>query len=605
MADLESKFDALSDQVGGLTDAVKMILQQLGMMSETTTVAPGINTQANEKEMMLPPEQCVDLHRVFEEKLFEGPDYLDYEEIENDRFPQRYAELGVTAHFLNVTTINWMTPNDTTIYTWWHRVVVFIPDNYDNNIQQHLYFRNFEGRNRKADDLENLTAEEIDAEFDFGHFAFEMENLAETASKAGTIAAVQFDSPAEAMQFKFDPTLKIRTEDEMAAFSWVYYLKSVMAGANKLDIDVIMQVPTAKSTIKTFNAIRDFVLETEDITLTKYSISGVSKRGQNAWTVAAFDDRVMAVMPVVYNFLNVDEYLNEHFRQFGAWSFALYPYFVEGLPVFKDAPEFQNLLCIADPYRYLYKYANRNLPILNTGTTGDQFMLVQSSDAYLPAFREKTDNNIYRRTIHNLTHYVQYPDLMGPLGNQKDEHYTNRLFYVNAAYDNLGDDFPQVLNYSTANNGTHGFMEVTVRNNLGVSLQDLDVYIADTNNDIDPTGGLRRDFRSFHLFNGVPNTPTGVFWYNAENFNEQVDIEELESTGTTASYKVVVPFRPDAGFRAFYVDFTLLVNQAGAFAEDQDRYLNLSTPPYVIPDQVNFEPCYGMDCVAGGAAMLV
>ena len=40
------------------------------------------------------------------------------------------------------------------------------------------------------------------------------------------------------------------------------------------------------------------------------------------------------------------------FKNLGAWSFALYPYWVEGLTSYIESWQFEKMMDIVDPYRY-------------------------------------------------------------------------------------------------------------------------------------------------------------------------------------------------------------------------------------------------------------
>ena len=49
----------------------------------------------------------------------------------------------------------------------------------------------------------------------------------------------------------------------------------------------------------------------------QFIVAGASKRGWTTWTTAAVDPRVMAIVPVVMDALNIVENLHHHFRAYG------------------------------------------------------------------------------------------------------------------------------------------------------------------------------------------------------------------------------------------------------------------------------------------------
>ena len=51
--------------------------------------------------------------------------------------------------------------------------------------------------------------------------------------------------------------------------------------------------------------------------LNDFVVSGASKRGWTAWTTAAVDNRVVGVVPMVIDMLNLVPSFENHFRSYG------------------------------------------------------------------------------------------------------------------------------------------------------------------------------------------------------------------------------------------------------------------------------------------------
>jgi PhoPQ-activated pathogenicity-related protein len=63
----------------------------------------------------------------------------------------------------------------------------------------------------------------------------------------------------------------------------------------------------------------------------RFVLAGASKRGWTAWTAAAVDKRVVAVMPVVIDLLNVEASFEHHYRAYGFWAPAIGAYQASGI----------------------------------------------------------------------------------------------------------------------------------------------------------------------------------------------------------------------------------------------------------------------------------
>ena len=54
----------------------------------------------------------------------------------------------------------------------------------------------------------------------------------------------------------------------------------------------------------------------------QFLVAGASKRGWITWMISAVDPRVIAIVPVVFDLLNMRKSLKHHYMAYGGWSFA-------------------------------------------------------------------------------------------------------------------------------------------------------------------------------------------------------------------------------------------------------------------------------------------
>lgn len=157
-----------------------------------------------------------------------------------------------------------------------------------------------------------------------------------------------------------------RDEDALVAYAWDQYLRTG-------DPTWLPRLPMTKAVVRAMD-----LLEREH-GVSRFAVAGASKRGWTAWTVAAVDPRVVAVVPVVIDILNVREQMRHHHAAYGFWAPALDDYREMGLTEKLDTPEFASLLRVVDPYVYRDRYT---MPKLLINASGDEFFLPDASQFY-------------------------------------------------------------------------------------------------------------------------------------------------------------------------------------------------------------------------------
>ena len=175
--------------------------------------------------------------------------------------------------------------------------------------------------------------------------------------------------------FADDPEQHSRSEDSSIAYTWLHYIEDPTN-----DTEYILFLPMTKAGVKAMDATTEFLtsasapqeIQEANLNPTQFIVSGASKRGWTSWLVASVDPRVMVLVPVVLDLLNVPSNLQHHFRAYGGWSFAFEDYWELGLTTYFEHPKFFELCDIMDPYSHRDKLV---MPKLVINSANDEFFL--------------------------------------------------------------------------------------------------------------------------------------------------------------------------------------------------------------------------------------
>jgi PhoPQ-activated pathogenicity-related protein len=112
-----------------------------------------------------------------------------------------------------------------------------------------------------------------------------------------------------------------RVEDSLIAYTWDKYLRT---GDPKWPA----RLPMTKAAVRAMDTITSFCGSAEggSIRMDGFVVAGGSKRGWTTWTTAAVDKRVVAIVPVVIDMLNIEPSMQHHFGAYGFWSPAIGDY---------------------------------------------------------------------------------------------------------------------------------------------------------------------------------------------------------------------------------------------------------------------------------------
>ncbi len=135
-------------------------------------------------------------------------------------------------------------------------------------------------------------------------------------------------------------------EDALISYTMQQYLK-------KKDPTWLALYPMTKAAVRAMDAAQEFSEKKYSHKISRFIVSGGSKRGWTTWLCAAMDKRVEKIVPIVYDNLNLKEQMKNQITQWGNYSPAIGDYSEKGLPQILQSPAGEKLAQYIDPYSYL------------------------------------------------------------------------------------------------------------------------------------------------------------------------------------------------------------------------------------------------------------
>jgi PhoPQ-activated pathogenicity-related protein len=284
---------------------------------------------------------------------------------------------GATATLLEMTSQRWLTEKDVERPLWTHWITVITPEKTTSDIG--LLF---------------ITGGRLDRQPP----ARPPQWLVDAARETGTVTAELRLVPNQPIVFADDPSHKPRLEDDFIAYTWNKFLRT-------RDDRWPARLPMTKSAVRAMDAIAAFTASSDAGShgVTRFVVSGASKRGWTTWTTAAVDSRVIAIAPAVIDLLNVEPSFIHHWRAYGAWSEAVKDYVDQGIMDWMGTPEFKALMRIEEPYEYRDRLT---MPKFIVNASGDEFFLPDSSQFYFGDLKGEK----HLRYVPNASHSLDKTD---------------------------------------------------------------------------------------------------------------------------------------------------------------------------------------------------
>jgi len=165
-----------------------------------------------------------------------------------------------------------------------------------------------------------------------------------------------------------------RKEDDLIAYTWDQFLKT---GDSRWPA----RLPMVKSVVRAMDTVEAVFRDDDDTThrVDQFVVAGGSKRGWTTWMTAAVDPRVVAIMPIVIDVLNLDVSMRHHYSAYGFWAPAIGDYVNHEIMHRRTLPRYVDLMRLEDPFAYRDRFT---MPKCVINATGDQFFCPDSSQFY-------------------------------------------------------------------------------------------------------------------------------------------------------------------------------------------------------------------------------
>ena len=281
-----------------------------------------------------------------------------------------------TAYVLDMTSQSWRSSSEVDRVHWQHWLTIIKPDKVTSSTGLLFIGGGANGRRppARADGM-----------------------LLYFAKATGAVVAELRMVPNQPLRFAGD-TMKSRVEDELIAFTWDKFLK----GADEL---WPAQLPMTKSAVRAMDTVTAFCRSPQggSVEVDRFVVLGASKRGWTTWLTAVVDKRVVAIMPIVIDMLNLEPSFVHHWQVYGFWAPAVKDYVDMGIMRWMGKQEFRALMKLVEPYEYRDRFT---MPKYLVNAAGDQFFLPDSSQFYF----DELPGEKYLRYVPNTDHSLARSD---------------------------------------------------------------------------------------------------------------------------------------------------------------------------------------------------
>ncbi len=276
----------------------------------------------------------------------------DYIESTKNEFSYDIQEViyeeNWTGYHIKMISGEWLDSKKVDQVEWWHYVDIIIPKQTTSSTG--IMF--IDG-GEKSEDYFRLDAQSI-------------RNAIKTEAVIVNISNIPFQ-PLNFLSSEQDSF----EEDDLIAFAWNKFL---MQGAKQKDVEWLPRFPMTRAIVRAMDLAQEIILQ-NDIVVKDFVVSGASKRGWTAWTTAAVDSRVKAVVPMVIDMLNLVPSFENHYRSYGEFSPAVQEYVNYNIQDWLGTEEFKVLMSYIEPFSFIDKFTMPKY-IINAGS--DEFFSTDS-----------------------------------------------------------------------------------------------------------------------------------------------------------------------------------------------------------------------------------
>ncbi|MGA4579130.1 PhoPQ-activated pathogenicity-related family protein [Limisphaera sp. VF-2] len=283
-------------------------------------------------------------------------------------------------HVLRMRSQTWRNTNEVNRTVWEHWLLVAVPA----EVRHRTALLFIGGGNNRAEPPSSMDA-----------------NLIRLAVETHSVVAELRNVPNQPLMFHGDG--QERVEDDLIAYTWDRFLRTG-------DEQWPARLPMTKAAVRAMDTVTAFCGSAEGggHSVQRFVVAGGSKRGWTTWTTAAVDDRVVAIVPIVIDVLNLEASMRHHYAAYGFWAPAVGDYVAHGIMNWMGSAELTALARIEDPFHYRDRLT---MPKLLIHATGDQFFLPDSWQFYF----DELPGEKHLRYVPNADHSLRGTDAFDTL----------------------------------------------------------------------------------------------------------------------------------------------------------------------------------------------
>lgn len=335
--------------------------------------------------------------------------------------------------------------------------------------------------------------------------------LANMAVANQAITAVLYQTPNQ-------PLYGGRTEDELISMTLHKFQEDG-------DYSWPLLFPMVKSAVRAMDAVQEIAADKQQPQVSRFVVSGLSKRGWTTWLTASQDDRVEALAPMVIDILNMPVNLTYQIDTWQEYSPQIQDYVALGIVQDIESEKGRTLARMIDPYSYRDQL---NKPKMLFMGTNDPYWVIDA-----------------------VRHYID--DIPG----------ANYIHYVPNAGHNLGDKVQ-------AFQALAAFWDFTLK---GQAYPQTAWKATQTDQELSLTVKVDQD------------RLVGTVLWEAHSQDTDFRDEKWSSRdlGISAQEKIVIKQpRPREGYHAFYVDFKFKDPQGRIYTQSTRAFVGDGTKGYYL-----------------------
>ncbi|XP_054829894.1 autocrine proliferation repressor protein A-like isoform X5 [Eublepharis macularius] len=431
--------------------------------------------------------------------------------------------LEATFHTIKMSSQKWLDESEVDKPIWRHELTIVVPRHGVTNNESCLLIITPAKNDGSASS--NLSSKD---------------HLIYLADRSRSMVAVLRQVPFQPLTFHKHPLGRKKIKGlDIFAYSWWRFMNDPDAPPHWL-----VQFPMVKATVRAMDTITDYMMKTMKKNITRFILTGISMDGWITWLTAAVDTRVVAIIPIGMDFLNLTESFPHQYRAYCGWSYRLRAFYEMNITQELDHPRFSLLASHLDPLAYNERFTNVSKFIILA--SGDEVSMPDNSHYYFPYLEGEKHLHI----IPNADYRFQGSSTLSkPI----------RVFYwrVKNNYPH-----PSVSWHRTMTNSTG-----IIYFNSSPEPNEIFSYHADT------VGGTRQDFRM--------RTGAGNSFQNNNVKWTKTNVEHVKSR----QYKKELEI-PAEGWRGFFIQATFPGDGSGV-------KLVLTSEIHIIPDTFPCPNCNG------------